>query len=143
MSITSLKCFLALGVICTALAGCMSNEAKIEKHENLLSASGFSIRPADTEKRQTLIAQLPSRRFVEKVRDGKPVFLYADADVCHCLYVGDDKAYSRLQSTILQRQMARDAVGDQAQLRSESIDDYNYDLKLIEDQESAWDWGVW
>jgi hypothetical protein len=126
-----------------SLAACASHEEKIQKHEDLLSASGFSIRPADTAERQALIDRLPARRFVERTHDGKPVFLYADNEVCHCLYVGDDKAYSTFQSTITQRQMARDAMGDQAQLRNESIDDYHYDVRLIEDRESAWDWGPW
>ena len=138
---SSLRVFGA--ALALSVAACASHEEKIEKHENLLSASGFSMRPADTAKRQELINTLPPRRFVERTHDGKPVFLYADAEVCHCLYVGDDKAYQSLQSTITQRQMARDAVGDQSQLRNESMDDYHYDIRLIEDRESAWDWGPW
>jgi hypothetical protein len=134
----------ALGFLATlSVVACASHEQKIQQHDDLLSASGFSMRPADTAQRQALIDSLPARRFVERTHDGKPVFLYADPEVCHCLYVGDDKAYSALQSTITQRQMARDAVGDQAQLRNESMDDYHYDIRLIEDRETAWDWGLW
>jgi hypothetical protein len=130
-------------MLCLALAACVSTTAKVEKKEDLLLASGFTIRLADTPKRQALLAQLPAHRFVQRSKDGKAVFLYADPLVCDCLYVGNDKSFGRYQETILQRQMARDELGDQGSLREESKSDLNDELRVLATDEAGWDWGPW
>jgi hypothetical protein len=130
-------------ILCVALAACATTASNVEKREDLLAASGFTIRPADTPKRHALLRKLPAHHFVQRTKNGKAIFLYADPLVCDCLYIGDDKAFSSYQETILQRQMARDERNDQAQLHQESIDDYNADLKVIAADEEGWDWGPW
>ena len=130
-------------LLSAALAGCMSPSAKVEKKEDLLAASGFTILPADTAKRHALLVKLPPHHFVQRSKNGKAIFLYADPLVCDCLYVGDDKAFGSYQQTILQRQMARDELGDQGQLIEESKNDYSDELKVITTDEEGWDWGPW
>jgi len=130
-------------VFCITLIGCTTEATKVERHEDLLAASGFTIKPASTPTRRAMIAKLPAHRFVERTVNGKPVFLYSDPLVCDCLYIGDDKAYSQYQATILQRQMARDERDDQAQLHRESIDDYNAAIKAIQLEDEGWNWGPW
>jgi len=130
-------------VLCLALAACVSTSAKVEKKEDLLLASGFTIRPANTAKRQALLARLPAHHFVQRSKDGKAVFLYADPLVCDCLYIGDDKAFGRYKETILERQMASDELGDQGSLRQESKSDLNDELKVLAADESGWAWEPW
>jgi len=129
--------------LCLALVACVSTSTKVEKKEDLLLASGFTIQPADTAKRQALLARLPAHHFVQRSRDGKAVFLYADPLVCDCLYIGDDKAFGRYQETILERQMASDELGDQGSLRQESKSDLNDELKVLAADESGWAWEPW
>jgi len=130
-------------LLCIALAACASTADKVEQKEDLLLASGFTIRPATTPQRQAMLHKLPAHHFVQRAKNGKAVFLYADPLVCDCLYIGDDKSFGRYQQTILQRQMASDELGDQGQLREESRNDYSDELKVIETDEAGWDWGTW
>jgi len=139
---TQLK-FAAASLLVFALMGCASESSKVAQREDLLAASGFTIKPADNPKRQAMLAKLPAHHFVQRAKNGKAIFLYADPSVCACLYIGDDKAYSRYQETVLQRQMARDEGDDQAQLIRESRSDYNADLKTTEIEDEGWDWGPW
>ena len=130
-------------IVCLALSACATTSAHVEQREDLLAASGFTIRPANTPRRQALLDRLPAHHFVQRTKNGKAIFLYADPLVCDCLYIGSDKAFGTYQDTILQRQMARDEQADQAQLHRESINDYNEELKVIDTDEEGWDWGAW
>jgi hypothetical protein len=130
-------------MLCLALAACANTTTKVEKKEDLLLASGFTIRVADTPKRQALLAKLPAHRFVQRSKDGKALFLYADPLVCDCLYIGDDKAFGKYQETILDRQMARDELGDQGSLREESKSDLNEELRVLGAEEAGWGWEPW
>lgn len=132
---------LLIASLCSLLlAGCAFNRAneKIAKQENLLAASGFSILPADTPKRQDILAKLPPYRMIQRAKDGKAVFVYADPKVCNCIYRGDDVAYSQYQQTILELQMAQDEGYDQASLLRESRDDYRFDVTAA--ALDGWDW---
>jgi len=51
---------------------------------------------------------MPSRQIVESDQNGTPVYTFADADNCRCLYVGGQKEYAKLQ-----------------ELRQQRIDDHN------------------
>jgi len=130
-------------MLCSAIVACANTAANIEKKEDLLAASGFSIQPASTPRRQALLEKLPPHRFVQRTKNGKAIFLYADPLVCDCLYIGNDKALGSYQQTILQRQMARDELGDQGQLREESGIDYGEELKVLTTNEEGWNWDVW
>lgn len=125
------------------LSACASTADTVDKREDLLLASGFTIRPANTPKRKAMMAKLPAHQFIQRTKDGKALFLYADPLVCDCLYIGNDKAFGNYQQTILQRQMARDELGDEGQLREESRNDYADELKAIDTDEQGWAWEPW
>ena len=55
---------LALGLAASACSG-----AVVQK-EDMLSASGFQYRPADTPQRIAALQKLPAHRFVRQVRNG-------------------------------------------------------------------------
>jgi hypothetical protein len=121
----------------------VSPSATIEQREKLMAAAGFTIRPADSAKRQALLATLPPHHFVQRAKDGQAIFLYADPLVCNCLYIGNNKAYDNYQSAVLQQQLAKDELGDQGQLREETEDGYGDELRVIEADEEGWAWEPW
>ncbi len=54
--------------------------------------AGFVMRPADTAAKLERLRRLPPLKFVGRAHGGKHYFLYADPDVCKCLFVGNAAA---------------------------------------------------
>jgi hypothetical protein len=67
--------FLAVGI----LAGCQTSRQRIVDHEDDLAAAGFLVRPADTAERRALLTRLPKHKFVQRVKDDKVHYVYADS----------------------------------------------------------------
>jgi len=82
----------ATAVMLTGCAAIQRSETRSTEH--LLAAAGFELRPADTAEQQQHLAALPPFRLESHSTDGKVVYIYADPDGCHCLYVGGSKEYS-------------------------------------------------
>lgn len=61
---------------CIAVSACT---AAVTNRENMLAAAGFTLLPADTVERSTALASLPPHKFIHQVRNGRVVFVYADA----------------------------------------------------------------
>ena len=91
-------------------AGCVSAQQAVQGEENMLSAAGFVVRPANTPERQAALAGLPANRMVQRVRDDTVAYLYADPLVCQCLYVGGQGAFGRYQQERLQQRLADENV---------------------------------
>jgi len=94
-----------------ALAAC----AGVQKNETLsfeksLATSGFVMKPADTPEKLAQLEKMPQKKLVKQDYKGMPVYLYADAGGCKCLYAGSNEDYESLQKLISQGQ-----VGDQEQ----------------------------
>ena len=90
---------LALLLICaTALSGCHS--LLVTHQESLLESAGFKATPADTPERQAAVTELPARQFVEGMQGTSPVYVYADPEICDCLYVGSAAAYAKYQERV-------------------------------------------
>jgi hypothetical protein len=51
---------------------------------------------ADTAEKQQLLHSLPARSITRIVRPDNTYYMYADPDLCACLYVGRDAEYSNL-----------------------------------------------
>lgn len=118
---------LALLTAATLLAGCAAiMQQRVENHEDLLAAAGFTARPANTPQRQLALQTLPADRMVRHQRGDRFVYLYADPVVCDCLYIGDQTAYGRYQQELLQRRIAQENI-EAAQLN----------------ENAAWDWSFW
>ena len=81
--------------------------------EQLLAAAGFEMKLADTpEKLANLSTLTPRRRLIPQERDNRLYYVYADPDLCKCLYVGTSTQYERA----LQKGFANDqsiAVGQE------------------------------
>ncbi len=90
-----------------ALAGCaMNRNQKAVEMERLLAASGFKMRLADTESKLAQLKELPQRKLVAQDVGGKVIYVYADASICKCAYVGDEDAYKTFQDLALERQIS-------------------------------------
>lgn len=108
-----------------ALAGCVST---VENKENMLSAAGFKIKPADTPGKLAALKALPPHKFVRQTQGGNVVYLYADPSICQCLYYGDQTAYGNYRQMVFEQNIA-----DEQQMTA------------MMNQQAAmnWDWGVW
>jgi len=93
--------------------GFMDNPWTTQRTEQLLAAAGFEMKLADTpEKLANLSTLAPRRTLIPQVRDNRLYYVYADPDLCKCLYVGTSTQYEQA----LQRSFASDqsiAVGEE------------------------------
>ena len=75
--------------------------------EELLVAAGFDQKLADTpEKLAHLQTLTPARKLVAQERDGHLYYVYADPDLCKCLYVGTAAQYEQARK----KKLANDEV---------------------------------
>ena len=108
-----------------AITGCASQQQLVGQKEDLLAAAGFQVRIADSPHRLAAMRSLPPNKFVTKVVNGQPVYLYADPLVCRCVYFGNQQNWAAYRQEVLAKQLA-----DEAQVTALMY-------------QSAWDWGPW
>lgn len=94
--------------------------------EATLAAAGFVMKPADTPEKMEHLKTLPARTIVTRLKDGEPVYLYADPEFCQCLYAGGPDQYARYQRLALEKQIAAERV-EAAEMN----------------EDAAMDWGLW
>jgi hypothetical protein len=99
--------------------------------EHLLTAS-FKIMMADTPERQGMLNGLAPETINRIPRPEEVYYIYADPDVCSCLYVGRQQEFDKLQELAVERQ-----ISDQQMVANE----------LQQDQRLGWGptgpWGNW
>jgi hypothetical protein len=79
----------------------------IMRHETNLSIAGFVMHRADTPSQRTKLDLLPPHQVLQRVRGETIRYVYADPNVCDCLYVGSQQAYDLYQTQRLARHSAR------------------------------------
>ncbi|MDB6098126.1 MAG: uncharacterized protein JWN58_829 [Gammaproteobacteria bacterium] len=109
-----------------ALAACQTQQQRITEHEDKLSAAGFTIKPANTPERQTMLHKLPPNKFVQRTNGDDVHYVYADPVVCNCLYVGSQQAFNEYKKNEQQQKLA-----DQQEMTAQLYSD------------PAWNWGAW
>jgi hypothetical protein len=57
-----------------------------------LEAAGFVMREANTSKKMDRLKTLPPHRFVRRMKNGTPYYVYADPTYCKCALVGSQAA---------------------------------------------------
>jgi hypothetical protein len=98
----------------------MIEKQETKSTEQLLSAAGFDIRPADTPDKLASLQAMKQRKLIRRQdKDGQLQFLYADAGLCRCLYVGDEQDYQQYQKLAVRQQIA---IADQEAALDESLD---------------------
>ena len=125
------------------LAACQTSHQRILDHENDLAAAGFLLRPADTAERRALLAQLPAHRFVQRVKDGRVHYVYADPSVCQCLYVGTEAAYGQYQQNKQSKAEVKEVERDLKRHNNAAEDD-DLNAQVYSDPAYHWEaWGPW
>lgn len=107
------------------ITACASQQQLVGQKEDLLAAAGFQVRIADSPHRLAAMRSLPPNKFVTKVVNGQPVYLYADPLVCRCVYFGNQQNWGAYRQEVFAQQLANEAQ-----------------MTAILNQ-SDWDWGPW
>jgi hypothetical protein len=103
-----------IGVLALLVAACASEETEVRSTEQMLAAAGFQMVPADTIERHNQLELTPSHQLLTLATppgSSSPVaHVYADPDVCHCLWVGNPQNYQRFQQLAFQQQLAAERL---------------------------------
>ncbi len=75
--------------------------------DQLLSATGFQMRYADTPRKLAELERMTQRRPVPHQCMRARQYVYADATFCRCLYVGSESAFERFQRLAWYRRLDR------------------------------------
>ena len=65
---------------------------------NLFTAAGFVVKYATTPEKSAILRSLPPDKLVRRRKDGQLYYVYADAALCNCAYVGTPQAYAAYQN---------------------------------------------
>ncbi|MDC7784401.1 hypothetical protein PQJ75_15700 [Rhodoplanes sp. TEM] len=82
------------GVALLAAATATTVAAERQRPSNLFTASGFTVRFADTPERAAQLRALPPERLAVRRKAGRTYYVYADPKGCNCAYVGTPEAYA-------------------------------------------------
>jgi hypothetical protein len=100
-------------LIVAGAAGCATMRAAATRStEEMLSTAGFRRVPADTPETLADLHGLRPRQIVPAVRDGQTTYVYADPEVCKCLYVGTEAQYQDYQRRRRQKHIADEEALD-------------------------------
>lgn len=118
-------------VAVAGVTGLLTACAAIERDEvtdieQMLAASGFQIKYADTPDKKAHLQTLTQLKLVPHNDKDSVKFIYADAKYCQCLYAGDQSAYQRYQQLAFQKSIA---------------DEQRQAAMMNED--AAMNWGMW
>lgn len=123
----------AFGVLGGTALAQLASDMKLED-------AGFVMRPANSAEQLTLIKKVPPRRFVARVKNGKRYYVYADPELCRCVFVGDAialEAYRDMRKRLPQPDnVAASGVAPQAEL----VEDMDGDLSDMIDDNNILDW---
>ncbi len=112
------------------LAGCQTIENEnAASAEQMLAAAGFQMKLAETPEQLANLQQMTQRKLVPHTKDGQTLYVYADADYCKCVYVGNEKNNQEYQKMSFQKDLA---------------DEKETTALLNEDASMNWGfWGPW
>lgn len=97
------------GLLLLGLGALVANRTQhrvIMRREYNLSVAGFVVHPADTPGLRTNLDPLPPHQVLQRVQGGRIRYVYADPNVCDCLFVGSPQAYDLYQKLWLERHPA-------------------------------------
>jgi hypothetical protein len=97
-------------VLALLLAGCVSEQEIVAQQEQMLAAAGFRQQPANTPAWQNRMLMLPPHQLVTSPlppnENGATGYVYADPDVCHCVWLGDARNYQAYAQLAFQQRLA-------------------------------------
>jgi hypothetical protein len=89
---------------CGAIQNLQDNQAA--GTEKLLMAAGFRVLVPDNPEKQDHLRTLTQQKLLPVRRHDRVYYLFADASVCQCLYIGDEKAFQRYRGLAAEQQLA-------------------------------------
>jgi hypothetical protein len=113
-------------VVAGLSSACQTEQQQVVQREDMLSAAGFIVKPANTPERKAMLARLPAHQFVMRQNGDTIHYVYADPLVCGCLYVGTQQAYNQYKANQLAQQLA-----NEQQMTAQAYSD------------AAWNWNAW
>jgi len=116
-------------VLATALTGCASVGAA--DTEAMLAAAQFTMKKADTPVKLAKLKALTQNRIMVHTKNGKNLYVYADAAQCQCVYIGNEASYQNYQQIRIAKNIA-DEQQASAEMNQEAMMDWN-----------AWGPGPW
>ena len=100
---------LALLAVALLLAGCASRERRYaEANEQGLAAAGFQKRVADTPAKMAHLQTLIQRKILVYNVKERLVYVWADAKLCQCLYIGNETQYQEYAKLALDQKLERE-----------------------------------
>jgi hypothetical protein len=121
-----------LAIILIALAGCAAfqpdPQVAADQKESMLSAAGFKMLPAETPDKLAHAQSLPQLKvkyFTDS--DGTLHYWMADAQFCHCVYVGNESSYQQFKQMQFQAQLANEQ-NQAAQMQAEAAQEEQMEL---------------
>ena len=115
-----------VSVIVVASGCAMMRKSDVDTQEQLLSASGFQMKLADTPEKVAHLQTLTAQKLVPHTRDGKVYYVYADPEFCKCMFVGNEGAYQKYQDLALKEKLSQERLNAAAM-----------------NENAAMNWGMW
>ena len=96
-----LKALLTTGLLMALAVACSTTNSR----ENMLSAAGFKMLPADTPERESHLKSLPADKLTTVQREGALYYVFPDPKK-NALYVGQEPQYQQYRKLRFEKQMA-------------------------------------
>lgn len=109
------------------LCACSTTYVQTERE---LSAAGFMMKLADTPEKLAHLETLPQNRLFPTRKEGKLVYVYADARDCKCAYFGNQRDYQRYSAITIQQHEV-----DQEQMAATDVEDASINARM--------NWDLW
>jgi hypothetical protein len=109
-----LRALLTTGVLMALAIGCSTTQER----ENMLSAAGFKMVPADTPGKKAHLNSLPADKITPVQREGTVYYTFPDPKN-NVLYVGEEQQYQQYRQLGLQKQIADERL-NAAQLNNDA-----------------------
>jgi len=101
-----MKTLLPLVLAAALFTGCAAiQRAENNSNEQLLTAAGFRVLPADTAAKKAKLAELKPYTIARQIRGNSVYYIYPD-DQNNFVLVGDQAAYAKYQSLLVQQQIS-------------------------------------
>ncbi len=97
-----------LGLVGLTMAGCAHQNHDVMATQNMLAASGFQMKLADTPEKLTHVQSFPQDKVIPVQRQGQLKFIWADAKDCKCMFVGDESNYQSYAKLAEQEKIAHE-----------------------------------
>jgi hypothetical protein len=106
-------------------------ERHIRRHqtqdtEQVLSAAGFHMKRCDTPETFASSRTRTARKLLPHQRDGQLYYVYADPEVCKCLYLGTEAQDQQYQRLALEKRLADEQL-----------------MAAQDNLSAAMNWGMW